>query len=34
MIEWGFILSGGLLVYGIVGIDKWLRRRAENGKDS
>jgi magnesium-transporting ATPase (P-type) len=34
MIEWGFILSGGLLVYGIVGIDKWLRRRAENRKDS
>lgn len=25
--EWGWILSGGLLIYAVVGIEKWLRRR-------
>jgi magnesium-transporting ATPase (P-type) len=33
MIDWVFILSGGLLIYGVVGIEKWLRRRAENRRD-
>jgi magnesium-transporting ATPase (P-type) len=33
MIEWAFILSGGLIIYGVVGVEKWLRRRAENRRD-
>ncbi|MCB1977159.1 MAG: cation-transporting P-type ATPase [Nitrosomonas sp.] len=33
MIEWVFILCGGLLVYGVVGVEKSLRRRAENKRD-
>jgi cation-transporting P-type ATPase F len=33
MIEWVFILFGGLLIYGVVGVEKWLRRRAENRKN-
>jgi len=34
VIEWVFILSGGLIIYGVVGTEKWLRRRAESCKDS
>lgn len=30
MIEWVFILTGSLVIYGTVGIEKWLRRHAEN----
>lgn len=33
MIEWAFILFGGLIIYGVVGVEKWLRRRAENRRD-
>ncbi|MFZ0256109.1 MAG: cation-transporting P-type ATPase [Gammaproteobacteria bacterium] len=28
--EWGLILTGGLIIYGVVGADKWLRRRSRH----
>jgi magnesium-transporting ATPase (P-type) len=27
MIEWTLVLSGGLMIYTVVGIEKWLRHR-------
>ncbi|PTN11204.1 cation-transporting P-type ATPase [Nitrosomonas aestuarii] len=34
MIEWTFILSGGLVIYSVVGTEKWLRLRSEGCKGS
>ena len=29
MIEWAWVLAGGLLIYSVVGTEKWLRRRSD-----
>lgn len=34
VIEWTFILSGGLVIYSVVGTEKWLRCRTEGCKGS
>ncbi|MBE0575582.1 MAG: cation-transporting P-type ATPase [Desulfuromonadales bacterium] len=30
--EWAWVLTGGLAIYGMVGTEKWLRRRADGEK--
>jgi cation-transporting P-type ATPase F len=32
--EWLWVLGGGLTIYAVVGIEKWLRRSADHGKGS
>lgn len=29
MIEWAWVLASGLLIYSVVGTEKWLRRRSD-----
>jgi len=33
-VEWAWVLSGGLTIYAVVGIEKWLRCCADRGKDT
>jgi len=32
IVEWALILTGGLVIYGVVGAEKWLRLRADSEK--
>ena len=33
-LEWAWVLSGGLTIYAVVGIEKWLRCCVDRGKDT
>ncbi|MGI9285985.1 MAG: HAD-IC family P-type ATPase, partial [Pseudomonadales bacterium] len=33
MMEWAWVLGGGLSIYAVVGFEKWLRRRAAVGRE-
>lgn len=32
--EWAWVLTGGLVIYSVVGTEKWLRRRTDSEKDN
>ena len=34
IVEWAWVLTGGFTIYSVVGIEKWLRRRASNNTGS